>query len=316
MKVPLFFPSIAIARHPVRTLGPRCVRPKSYRLHPALADTNFCNTPHFRDYYFSIVKPIDCLKSVTMKTSARDMLSRRIIPLVLASLLLLYAVGFASSPKESKRVLILYSQEKGHPAHDLTDQGIRAAFRSNTRFDVQLYAEYLDTGRFAGPGHALAVADYLRRKYAAADVDAIIAVYPQAVDFLLAQKHALFPGVPVIACEVLPAFAERLEHSPAHRFVTGVVLGNNAALVLDDALRLRPGTKRVALVSGTTANDVLADGVIRDGLKAYAGKLELIDLAKLPMREILERVGRLSPDTVVLFSSLFKDGSRSELCAP
>ncbi len=155
----------------------------------------------------------------------------------------------------------------------------------------------------------MAVADYLRRKYAADDVDAVIAVYPQAVDFLLAKKHAVFTGVPVIACEVLPAFAERLEHSPAHRFVTGVVLGNNATGVLDDALRMRPGTKRVALVSGTTANDVLADGVFRDALKAYAGRLELIDLAKLPMREILERVGRLSPDTVVLFSSLFMDGA-------
>ena len=103
-----------------------------------------------------------------------------------------------------RRVLILYSQEKGHPAHDLTDQGIRAAFRSNKLFEVQLYTEYLDIGRFSRPGHAAVVADYLRRKYSGIKIDAIIAVYPGAVDFLLANKRAPFHGVPIIACAITP----------------------------------------------------------------------------------------------------------------
>jgi hypothetical protein len=35
-----------------------------------------------------------------------------------------------------KSVLVLYSEDKAHPAHELTDQGIRSAFRSNTLLDV------------------------------------------------------------------------------------------------------------------------------------------------------------------------------------
>jgi hypothetical protein len=57
------------------------------------------------------------------------------LPRILSIILLLLAllpvpVKAATSPstRETKRVLILYSQEKGHPAHDLTDQGIRAGF--------------------------------------------------------------------------------------------------------------------------------------------------------------------------------------------
>ena len=116
-----------------------------------------------------------------------------------------------------RRVLILYSEEKGHPAHDLTDQGIRAAFRSNKLFEVQVYTEYLDLSRFSGPGHAAVVADYLRRKYSGTKIDTVIAVYPSAVEFLLANKRAPFHGVPIIACAISRSFAESLEHSPARR---------------------------------------------------------------------------------------------------
>jgi hypothetical protein len=52
---------------------------------------------------------------------------------------------------ETKQVLVLYSEHSAHPAHKLTDQGIRSAFGSNTLFDVQLYDEYLDVTQFSGP---------------------------------------------------------------------------------------------------------------------------------------------------------------------
>jgi len=116
---------------------------------------------------------------------------------VLLTALLLLGGGVPSlTAKEIKRVLILYSQEKGHPAHDQTEQGIHAAFLSNSSFNVQLYTEYLDVGRFPGPNSTSAFADYLRRKYAGLEINVIIAVYPHAVDFLLAERRTLFPGAP------------------------------------------------------------------------------------------------------------------------
>jgi hypothetical protein len=47
---------------------------------------------------------------------------------------------------------VLFSQEKGHPAHNLTEKGIRQAFRSNPAFDVELYIEYLE-GPVSDPSH-------------------------------------------------------------------------------------------------------------------------------------------------------------------
>jgi len=243
------------------------------------------------------------------KESDMEGLVRKITPLCLIFLLLLSSSGLASSPKETKRVLLLYSEEKADPAHELTDQGIRAVFRSNQMFNVLLYTEYLDLTRFSGPGYTHAVAEYLRRKYAATKIDVIISVYPAALDFLMGEGVNVFSGVPVVVCEILRSSAENLDRSPWRRFTTGVILGDNIAGLLDSVFRLKPGTKRVALVAGTSGNDARSEMIFRNALKPYAGKIELIDLAKLPMQEILARVGSLPPDTVVLYSTLFRDGT-------
>jgi len=75
--------------------------------------------------------------------------------LIYIILILLPAQGIAApSPvatRETKRVLVLYSLDKGHPCHILTEQGIIEVFRKNKSFDVQLFTEYLDMNRFPDP---------------------------------------------------------------------------------------------------------------------------------------------------------------------
>jgi PAS domain S-box-containing protein len=230
----------------------------------------------------------------------------RILPPAILVLLLLQPLSTAETT-EAKRVLLLYSEDKSHPAHELTDQGIRGAFRTNKLFDIELYTEYLDLSRFSSPAYAHTMADYLNRKYAGTQIDAMIAVYPAAVDFLMHEEGKVFPGVPIVACEIIRDTAENLDRSPRRRITTGVIIGDNAPSVLEGALRLRPGTRGVALVAGTAPNDAYNE--FTRALESYRGKVELIDLTKLPMQEILARVGCLPPDTIVLYSSIFRDGA-------
>ena len=227
---------------------------------------------------------------------------------LLLSLLLLQPV-WAEQLKETKRVLVLHSEDKANPGHELTDVGISSAFRSNTLFDVNLYIEYLDGSRFSGPAHDSAMVDYLNRKYTGTKIDSIIAVYPRAVNFLMQEAGKVFPGVPIVASEIDRGTAEKLERSPWRSLVTGVILGDNVVDLLKVAFRLRPGTKRVAIVAGTAPTDAYGETILRNGLKPYEEKIDLIDLTKLPMQEILDRVRSLPPDTIVLYSSIFKDGA-------
>jgi PAS domain S-box-containing protein len=227
---------------------------------------------------------------------------------MLVLLLLLAQPLRAAEPRETKRVLVLYGEEKALPAHELTDQGLRATFQSDRLFDVQLFPEYLDHSRFYSAGYGRTVAEYLRRKYADIKIDAIITVGPPAIDFLMSEGGNIFSEVPIIASQMVESTAKGLERSPLRRFATGIVTADNAAALLDIALQLRPGTKRIALVAGVTPLDFTMEQMLRNALKPNLEKLELIDLTKMPMQEILVRIGSLPPNTIVFFSSIFKDG--------
>ena len=155
---------------------------------------------------------------------------RLIFPALL--LLLLLQPLSAAEPRDAKRVLILYSEDEAHPAHEMTDQGIRAAFGSNKFFNVQLYTEYLDVSRFGEPSHARATADYLRGKYSGVEIHVIITVYPYALDFLLAERSTLFSEVPIIAAEITSrSYAENLERSPTN-LLSGMPLKAASSILL------------------------------------------------------------------------------------
>jgi hypothetical protein len=79
--------------------------------------------------------------------------------------------------------------------------------------------------------------------------------------------------------------------------------------MLNTALRMKPHTRHIALIAGTSANDIYSEQTFRRGLKPLEGKFELIDLTKLSMEETLSRVGSLPPDTIVFYSSIVRDGA-------
>jgi PAS domain S-box-containing protein len=215
----------------------------------------------------------------------------------------------AAETKETKRVLIVYSLDKYHPAHRLAEQGMNEVFQEDSPFEVKVYSEYLDVGRFQGAEPARAMADLLRRKYANVKIDAIITVYLSALDFLLREKPLLFPRVPIVAAEVTRTYAETLDRSPLRRRITATIMGDNASGIVAAALRFKPKTQRFALVGGSTQLDAYYEQLFRVALKREAGPFEVIDLTKLPMQEILSRVGALPRDTVVLYGSIIRDGS-------
>jgi PAS domain S-box-containing protein len=236
----------------------------------------------------------------------------RFLFIALTLIILLPFSGLAAPvtpTKATKRVLVLYSMDKGLPANSFTDQGMSEVFRANNTVDTQMYTEYLDMARFQGPAHAKSVAEFLRRKYADIKIDAIITHYPAAVDFLRSERGTLFSKVPIIAGSIPRTYAEQLDRSPERNRITGVILADNVTGVLDAALNIKPHTRRIALVAGISPLDIYGEKNFLEGLKKYVGRVELIDLTKLSMSETLNRVGALPPDTIVFYSAIFVDGA-------
>jgi len=191
----------------------------------------------------------------------------------------------------------------------MTQHGIREVFSSSRRFDVHIYTEYLDEARFGSSEQEENFANYLLQKYSRTEPHAIIAVYPKALDFLIDERPRTFSGIPIVATEIPRDYAAELEKSPHRGFVTGTVVGDNVGAMIDTILRLRPGTKRVALVSGISPNDVYGERLVRSVLGQYAGRFDLIGLTALSMDETLARVGSLPGDAAVLYESILRDAT-------
>ena len=79
------------------------------------------------------------------------------------------------------------------------------------------------------------------------------------------------------------------------------------------ALMLRPETKHIAFVAGTSPLDVSFKVPVLREIKRAAGGMELIDLSGLTIEETLSRVHTLPQDTIVFHTSIFRDREGREL---
>jgi signal transduction histidine kinase len=225
--------------------------------------------------------------------------------LYLAALCLLLLAQSALAV-ETRNVLVLYSNNRLVPGNVAVDRGLRAAIRSSADQPVQLFSEFLDRPEFSGPAYEATVMAYLREKYAERPPDAIVSVSDEALDFLLRNRANLFAHVPVVH-----AVASRatLGSYPARGAdVVGVPLEYDFSGTIVQALRWHPAARRLVIVTGTAERDRAREAWLRREVPRIAGDLTIEYLAGLPTSAVLERLSRLSADSVVFTPGYFRDG--------
>lgn len=209
--------------------------------------------------------------------------------------------------RETKRVLVLYSLEKGNVGQERVDAQLKDIFSRNKTFNIQIFNEYLDLVRFPEEKQVSHLTEFLHQKYAGEKPDVILTILPAALDTLAEHGKELFQGIPIIAAVIPRERAESLAGSSLRKRVTGIIYADNAYAVAQSALRLRPGTKHIAFVAGVSAIDISFKVPVLREIKRAAGEIELIDLSGLTIGETLSRVHTLPPDTIVLYTSMFRD---------
>ncbi|MFH0729053.1 MAG: ATP-binding protein [Pseudomonadota bacterium] len=248
---------------------------------------------------------------------------RTFIPFVILMVLLLSVLGASAKQgaegsegllrapqRPQKRVLLLYGMDQRNPAHELTDKGIRSVISSDQTFDIELYAEYMDSNHFQTSGYAETLARFLGEKYSDVKPDLIITTYPNALFFVLNECGQVFPRVPVVACTIYERSVKDVERADQRSRTTGVLLKWDMSGILQTIHLLKPEMHRLALVGGISDIDKFSLKEIRESLKQCEPETCVMDLSGLAMPEITERVGHLPPDCVILYSSLFLDGQQ------
>ena len=150
------------------------------------------------------------------------------------------------------------------------------------------------------------IASRLAAKYSDEKIDLVFATGPQALSLFVHKKEILFPGTPVIFLGVRngnPMLQEMAENWGA------VTTDYNVVNTVKLAQALQPNLKRLVLVTGGAAFDRTWRDRAHEDLAANDIRLEIIDLAVLPLEDVLRELSKLGPDSAVLYLTIWIDGA-------
>lgn len=227
------------------------------------------------------------------------------------ALLLVVAGTAAAAPPEAPRavrtVLVLSSERSDLPSVPDFDQGLR---RSLGAPDIEFFIEYLDFGRFPGDAQGQTMARYLRERYAGRTVDVLVAFQESALEFVLAQRRALFPGVPVVGAGIERQSFEDRELPPG---VTTIPVIYDYRRTLELALQLQPKASQVLIVHGVSDYDRRRGEEARRAADGFGPQLAVRVLTGVPLAAIEEAVQELPADAFVLLVSMVRDAEGKAL---
>jgi signal transduction histidine kinase len=206
----------------------------------------------------------------------------------------------------TRHVVVLYDERPTLPGLAVIDASLADALSSRSAEPVELYREAMDLSRLASDVYEPLLKDHLRQKYAGLNVDVVIAVMGPALEFLLRHGEEMFPGTPIVFGGV---DRQELGNRPLPANVTGVLVTREFLPTLEVALALHPDTRHVAYVAGTSEFDRRLTAQARTELAAFSDRVELTYLTELPFDRLLEELSALQPSTIVLYSTLFRDGA-------
>jgi signal transduction histidine kinase len=207
---------------------------------------------------------------------------------------------------EARRVVILNATDPYLPAFLALDRALREAIRAGSRLPVEFYAETLDMHRFPQKLLGQDEVALLRKKYSDLEVDVVVAFAPIALDFAQRHHEEIWPGAVIVFYTMS---AELLKERSLEPPTIGLPMRLELGQTLDLALKLRPATRRIAVVAGATDSCCGLLAVARGVLERYAGRLDVQYILGLTLAETVEAVRALPEDAVVLYLTMFRDGA-------
>jgi signal transduction histidine kinase len=211
--------------------------------------------------------------------------------------------GVLAAP--ARNVLVIFSNSRVVPGNAEVDRGLRDAVRDAT-MPMHLFYEFLDSPEFGGEAHERMVITYLRAKYASRPPDALLAFSDAAFEFVIRQRVALFPDVPIVYGSVSPTVLRRYTLA---RDIVGVPVEYDFAGTIEQALRWHPNAQRLVLVTGTSSRDRGWEARLRREVPPVVGERGVEFWSGLPTAALLQQLAELDSRTVVFTPGYFVDGN-------
>src|SRR3954463_49714 len=202
------------------------------------------------------------------------------------------------------KILFLYGHDPNAPAAVAFTQPLKALLRKEIPTGVEIYSEYLDLDRFSGPNRSPQLARYFAEKYQGLSLDAIVTEGARALQFATDRLTRVFPGVPIVYGA---AFEPIVDFSTLPKNVTGRRLPLPFVSTYLLARELQPTAERVVVVSGAGAQDSTLLSVALREIRPLLNGMKLEVLQNWSYESLIDSLRRISPRTIVIFSSFTRD---------
>ena len=219
-----------------------------------------------------------------------------------ASLTILFLLAPFAFGATRKNILILHEGSRLLPYQSLLSNELQKNL-GKTRFDIQIFDEYLDTWRLRNdPSYAIHA---LGAKYGDLKLDAVVVDGNAPFQVLLNRPPAFLKGTPVVFLTV-PDYDLPSSLPPN---MTGVTTHKEYGTTARLAMRLQPGLRHLFYVEGGLPSNQLRETAIHNELASLGDELDIVNLKDIAVDDLLERVRSLPPHSAILFDTYLHDPS-------
>ena len=209
-----------------------------------------------------------------------------------------------AGPTPKDGILVLSSVQYGLPIGDAVTSGLVSTLKSRGISSDDIYVEHLDLNRNRSPEYERQIVTLLRNKLATVRIRMIVVSAQQALNFLVRNDDALFPGVPVVSVVVQQP---EVIWPGEPRHVLNIFSSKDVAGTLQQALAVFPRTQRLVVVVGAVDNIDPSLDAARAAIHELAPHMEVEFTSNLTYEEMLDRISSLSAHTTVLLGAYFND---------
>jgi len=229
--------------------------------------------------------------------------------LVLFVVLTMYSWPCQAASLSEKHILILSGNSPDYPAVEAYIKGLKNKFSQYSPYEFTYSYEYFNIERFPNNEEYLAkVAHNIQVKYATQQPDLIITNFiindDRLFKFIMRYQDDIFSGIPVIALQgrqtptkavvpsqitLMPAFNDAMQE--------------NIELIL----QTKPLTKKIYIIAGDSALERSHVNQLAAITQRYTNKAEFVFLNKLTYEEMMEKIGNINDDSVILYLSWMND---------
>ena len=203
----------------------------------------------------------------------------------------------------SPRLLVLHSYHPGLPWSQGLMKGVQSAL-AESGCDVELQVEYLDAFRYKNDALFSATEALLAAKYGDIRPSVVLTTDDVALDFVLARREKLFPGIPLVFCAPNDFNTERIR---GHHQITGVSETPDFKGILNLALALHPKARIVALISDREPAALRRLAQVKSIEADFRHRASFRRLTDASMPALEAELQALPRESIVLFLNFLKD---------